>query len=86
VRYYEREHFGAYARINTEGLQQWSDLVRTLRLAARAEATSSGHLEHSDVDPMAPYCEQFGCTTSTGPATCLPRGCQSRTRVLHPVW
>ena len=45
MRYYEREHFGAYARINTEGLQQWSDLVRTLRLAARAEATSSGHLE-----------------------------------------
>ena len=38
VRYYEREHFDAYARIKAEGLDQWTDLHEEL-LGTRTSRT-----------------------------------------------
>lgn len=70
MRYYEREHFDAYARIKAEGLVQWSDLHEAL--AGYEDFPNRFFLERT-LPVVAPGRRsrvlEFGC--GTGPAACF---------------
>jgi 2-polyprenyl-3-methyl-5-hydroxy-6-metoxy-1,4-benzoquinol methylase len=70
VRYYEREHFDAYARIKEEGLHQWSDLHE--ELAGFEDFPNRPFLERM-LPAVAPGQRsrvlEYGC--GTGPAACF---------------
>lgn len=70
MRYYEREHFDAYARIKDEGLDQWSDLHEDL--AGYQDFSNRSFLER--VLPVLEFGRrlqvlEYGC--GTGPAACF---------------
>jgi 2-polyprenyl-3-methyl-5-hydroxy-6-metoxy-1,4-benzoquinol methylase len=70
VRYYEREHFDAYARIKNEGLHQWNDLHEEL---AGYEDFPNRPLLERTLPVVAPGQRsrilEYGC--GTGPAACF---------------
>jgi len=70
VRYYEREHFDAYARIKAEGLEQWSDLHDDL--AGFDGFPNRPFLERTlpvITSGQHPRVLEYGC--GTGPAACF---------------
>lgn len=70
VRYYEREHFDAYARIKAEGLHQWSDLHE--ELAGYDDFPNRSFLERTLpalASGQRSRVLEYGC--GTGPAACF---------------
>lgn len=71
MRYYEQEHFDAYARIKREGLDQWSDLHPSDR--ARGYDNFSNRSFLSRMLPVDEHHRstvlEYGC--GTGPAACF---------------
>ncbi len=70
MRYYEREHFDAYARIKAEGLHQWSDLHE--ELAGYEDFPNRPFLERTLpalATAQRSQVLEYGC--GTGPAACF---------------
>ena len=70
MRYYEREHFDAYARIKAEGLDQWSDLHEALD--GYGDFPHRVFLERTlpvVETGQRPQVLEYGC--GTGPAACF---------------
>lgn len=70
VRYYEREHFDAYARIKAEGFHQWSDLHE--QLAGYDDFPNRPFLERTlpaVASGQRSQALEYGC--GTGPAACF---------------
>lgn len=71
MRYYEQEHFEAYARIKREGLDQWSDLHPTDRGRGYHNFSNRSFLARMLPAPEQhrPTVLEYGC--GTGPAACF---------------
>lgn len=73
MRYYEREHFDAYAEIRSRGLDQWSDLHEDL--SGYQDFPNRRFLEGvlpAITDGAPPRVLEYGC--GTGPAACFLAG------------